>query len=270
MKTSTLPDMFMLLSVGGLLAAFGYVLHLQLRRRAGEAKIRQLTAQLEDETRTGHLNNAERDWLQKELRHRIHNTLQLILSLLSLQTSRSLNDEVKEAIDESRHRVFAISLIHRFLYQPISPATVEVLPYLCDLVNYLLHEYQRADTIRIFLDLDPVELDLATAVPFGLLVNEAIRLSMLYAFSNRAMGVIHLSLKVDGRRCYQLLIRENAVDSVERHRWHDRDPLGIELMQGLAKQLDGKIEFPLEDERAVTITFSRPSSERDRRPNNGR
>lgn len=137
----------------------------------------------------------ERESLLKEIHHRVKNNLQIISSLLSLQ-SKSLHDtDAQGAISESRNRVKSMALIHEQLYQEDTISGVDMKDYLQRLVNSLTSSYGLdTDRVEIKIVADNILLDVDSAIPLGLIINELVSNSMKYAFPEKKSGTILVSL----------------------------------------------------------------------------
>jgi len=138
----------------------------------------------------------EKEILLKEIHHRVKNNLQVISSLLSIQ-SRSISDvKAKEAILEGRSKVHSMSLIHQNLYQKDNLTGIQMNDYLPQLSNNLFDTYDiNGDQIEIKTDVTPINLDVETVIPIGLIVNELITNCLKYAFFNGRKGTVEVKLK---------------------------------------------------------------------------
>jgi len=191
----------------------------------------------------------EKEWLLKEIHHRVKNNLQTVLSLLESQ-SRQLSNEAFDALQESQNRVYAMSLIHKKLYQSADVSSINMEDYLRDLVQHLRDSFGSTGNIRFSLELDQVELDVSQAVPVGLIVNEAITNSIKYAFPKQQLGnEINISLKKVIDNKVVLLITDNGVGMNEL-KTNDQS-LGLKLMRGLTEDIEGT--FSIESSHGVAI-----------------
>lgn len=182
---------------------------------------------------------ADKDLLLREIHHRVKNNLQIVSSLLSLQ-GRSLNDEsALQAINAGKSRVRSMALIHQSLYQRENLTGVNVQEYLKKLSSELFHSFNIEEK-RIDLDLqvDPIELDVDTLVPLGLVVNELITNALKYAFPDDRSG----KLKVSMRKSEDVLKLEVIDDGVgfDPEKIRD-DSFGQKLVGSLVKQLKGAL-----------------------------
>jgi two-component system, sensor histidine kinase PdtaS len=153
----------------------------------------------------------ERETLLKEIHHRVKNNLQIISSLLSLQ-SKSLQDtEAQGAISESRNRVKSMSLIHEQLYQDETISGVDMKDYIERLVHSLSASYALdTERVQVKVAAEPLLLDVDTAIPLGLIMNELVSNSMKYAFPELRAGIIKISLE-EMLNELRLVVEDNGV-----------------------------------------------------------
>jgi len=197
----------------------------------------------------------EKEWLLKEIHHRVKNNLQIVISLLNTQSSYLENKEALLAIQNSQHRMHAMSLIHQKLYQSNNLVSVDMAWYIYELVNYLKESFDMERKISYKLDTEHLELDVAQAVPLGLILNEAITNAIKYAFPDQQKGKVEISLKNSRDNTYQLIIADNGIGLPEGFEVENRDSLGMNLMVGLSDQLDGSFTIQNNNGLTVIITF---------------
>lgn len=196
----------------------------------------------------------EKEWLLKEIHHRVKNNLQIVMSLLNSQSAFIDNDVALSAIHDIRHRVHAISLIHQKLYGSDNVSSVDISLYIREMVLYLTSSFNTGQRIRFELDTEPIEMDVQQAVPLGLILNEAITNSIKYAFPDGRPGIISISLShTDTHQCL-LTISDNGIGIPPS--FNDKKPgsLGMSLMEGLSESLDAK--FSIRDNNGTTIKIS--------------
>jgi two-component sensor histidine kinase/tetratricopeptide (TPR) repeat protein len=205
----------------------------------------------------------EKEWLLKEIHHRVKNNLQTVVSLLESQ-SAYLHDDALLAIQDSQNRVYAMSLIHQKLYQTDSVAAINMVTYLQDLVNYLRDSFDVKQWIKFHLEIDPIELDVSQSVPVGLILNESITNSIKYAFPfRRSDNTITIRMTQSESRQIVLFIADNglglppAFDSVKNGN------LGLRLMKGLTEDLGGEFIIHGEKGTVIVINFSANALLRD-------
>lgn len=183
----------------------------------------------------------EKEWLLKEVHHRVKNNLQTVVSLLELQ-SEYLDSDALSAIQASQNRIYATSLLHQKLYRSENISSVNMNGYLHELIQYLKDAYNIRNEIRFVTNITPVELDVTQAVPLGLIVNEAITNSFKYAFDKQTEDAeIMLSLTMSEGTA-DLLIADNgkgfpAADGQEP------TGIGLKLIKGLAEDIDGDAQI---------------------------
>lgn len=152
----------------------------------------------------------EKEWLVKEIHHRVKNNLQTIISLLETQAA-FLHDDALSAVLDSQHRIHAMSLIHQKLYLVDSSTSIDMRTYIQELVHYLGDSFDVGDKIELSLDVDNIFLDVSRAIPVGLIVNEAVTNTMKYAFSDRNAGQLKVSLKQLHDNRIELQIQDNGI-----------------------------------------------------------
>jgi two-component system, sensor histidine kinase PdtaS len=197
----------------------------------------------------------EKEWLMKEIHHRVKNNLQIVMSLLNSQSAYLKDDAALEAIRESQHRVHAISLIHQKLYQSENLSVIDMAAYIKDVVEYLADNLDAAHRIRFNVFIKPLELDVAQAVPLGLIINEAVTNSVKYAFPDEGNGEINIKLQQSTTDGIVLDIQDDGIGLPKNFNWQHTPSLGMSLMQGLAKQLDGQFEVINNNGLTVQVKF---------------
>lgn len=197
----------------------------------------------------------EKEWLIKEIHHRVKNNLQIVISLLNTQSAYLDNEDALLAIQNSQHRMHAMSLIHQKLYQSENLSSINMSWYIKELVGYLRDCFETEKKIDYKLDTESVELDVSQSVPLGLILNEAISNAIKYAFPNDGKGTILIQLKNKENNHYQLIISDNGVGIPADFEIENRDSLGMNLMLGLSEQIDGNFEIKNENGLTIIINF---------------
>ncbi len=201
---------------------------------------------------------AEKEILLKEIHHRVKNNLQIIVSLLRLQSGSVDNAQMKEILKESRERVRSMALVHEKLYHTEKLADIDFSEYIRNLVEELSKAY-RSDNkvIDINLECESVSLEIDYAVPCGLVVNELISNAMKHAFPDerKEKGNIHIILKKNGNQV-ELEVADNGVGLSSEFNPREADSLGLKLIYILVEdQLGGRVELNLEKGTAFKILF---------------
>jgi two-component sensor histidine kinase len=197
----------------------------------------------------------EKDWLVKEVHHRVKNNLQIVMSLLNSQSAFIDNEHALTAIHESQHRVHAMSLIHQKLYNSENTAAIDMVLYIRELVSYLQDSFNTGQRIRFELDIAPLSLDVSQAVPVGLILNEAITNSIKYAFPDNRKGTIGIELSKDSPTHYFLCITDNGIGMPAQIVNKKTGSLGMSLMAGLSADLDGTFVIESNGGTVIKIAF---------------
>ncbi|MBB4804594.1 two-component sensor histidine kinase [Flavobacterium nitrogenifigens] len=199
----------------------------------------------------------EKEWLLKEIHHRVKNNLQIVISLLNTQSAYLDNEDALMAIQNSQHRMHAMSLIHQKLYQSDNLANIDMSWYVYELINYMKECFDTDRNINFVLEVEKTYLDVAQAVPLGLIINEAVNNAIKYAFPENQKGKVIIVLKNIGENNYELQIADNGVGLPEDFENTERDSLGMNLMMGLSDQIDGTFEMKNDNGLKIKITFTR-------------
>ncbi|MDN3582393.1 tetratricopeptide repeat-containing sensor histidine kinase [Mucilaginibacter flavus] len=197
----------------------------------------------------------EKEWLMKEIHHRVKNNLQIVISLLNTQSTYLHNDIAYNAIRESQHRMQSISLIHQKLYQSENLALVDIKSYICDLVDYLKESFDTGTRIEFEADIAAIELDVTRAVPLGLILNEAITNAIKYAFPDGRKGYINISLGPADEHSFTLKIQDNGIGFHKPTDISKSKSLGMSLMRGLSKQLGGSLTVESHEGTSIEVNF---------------
>jgi two-component system, sensor histidine kinase PdtaS len=198
----------------------------------------------------------EKEWLLKEVHHRVKNNLQVVLSLLQSQ-SAYLKDEALAAVHDSQHRVQAMSLIHQKLYQTDNVSTINMDTYIPELVDYLKDSFVVRTRIVFAMDIAPVALDITQAIPLGLIINEAVTNIFKHAFPDRERGQVHISLKQLNEEELILDITDNGVGLPVDPTHFSPSSLGLNLMKGLCRDFNGRYSIESNNGTHICIVFNR-------------
>ncbi len=184
----------------------------------------------------------EKDSLLKEIHHRVKNNLQMVSSLLSLQTKNTRSKAAIEALEEGKSRVKAMALIHQKLYQNEDLSVIEMQGYIESLINSVQSVYKKGGhNISITIDAEGTELDIDRAIPFGLILNELVSNSFKYAFpESDENGKIYIHLRKNGDQGY-FEYTDNGVGLPEDTDERANSSMGIRLMNRLVNQLQSKL-----------------------------
>ncbi|MDN3548877.1 histidine kinase dimerization/phosphoacceptor domain -containing protein [Mucilaginibacter aquaedulcis] len=198
----------------------------------------------------------EKEWLLREIHHRVKNNLQITMSLLNIQSSYMVNEDALEAIQNSQRRMQAMSLIHQKLYQSDNLALIDMSIYIPELVNYLKDSFDENHLVTFHIQTLKLELDIAQAVPLGLILNEAITNAIKYAFPGRGAGKITIFLDEERKGLYTMKVADDGVGLPAHFDTKIHDSLGMNLMRGLAEQLQGHFEISNNSGTTITVVFA--------------
>lgn len=245
----------------------------ELEKRVAQrtAELRQVMAELQEEiierkqaeTKiTASLK--EKEVLLKEIHHRVKNNLQIISSLLKLQSSYVKDEKVLGLFEESNNRVKTMALIHEKLYQSPNLARINAQEYINNLTNNLVHSYSVFNhNIKLCLDIDNIFLDIDTAIPCGLIINELVSNSLKYAFIEKDDGLVLLKLSLNKSQGITLLVKDNGVGLQEDLKIEEVDSLGLQLVYNLTEQLEGKIKIERGQGTYFEINFPYPKHQEE-------
>jgi PAS domain S-box-containing protein len=183
----------------------------------------------------------EKEILLREIHHRVKNNMQIISSLLNLQTEYVDDEEAVNVLKESQNRVKSMAIIHENLYKSNDLAHINFVDYINSLVLNLFYSYNiDQKQIKPLLKIEDINLNIETAVPCGLIISELISNSLKYAFPNKMKGEIIISLK-SVEDTYHLCICDNGIGLPEDINFSNIKTLGLLLVNSLTEQIDGEI-----------------------------
>lgn len=197
----------------------------------------------------------EKEILLKEVHHRVKNNMQVISSILSLQSSYVTDDHVLEVLKESRNRIDAMASIHERLYRTTNLSDIRFSSYVKDLVESLVNTYELLDTsVELVFSLDEVFLSLNHAIPCGLILNELISNSLKYAFKGQKKGKIEITL-ISKLGKISLSLADDGVGIPEGINAQTTDTLGLQLVSTLVEQMEGTLYLDRQDGTKFIISF---------------
>jgi PAS domain S-box-containing protein len=200
----------------------------------------------------------EKEVLLKEIHHRVKNNLQIISSLLNLQSTYIQDQQALGLFKESQNRVRSMALIHEKLYQSKDIARIDFAEYIRNLAGNLIRSYGSSPAmVRLDIDADQISLGVDTAIPCGLIINELVTNSLKYAFPAGRRGEIRVALKHEnGDGLYRLVVADNGVGLPAAIEPRKTTTLGLQLVTTLVDQLNGSIEIKRDNGTEFVITFS--------------
>lgn len=241
------------LAIIGVVAALIFILFLLYRNYLNKQK---LNAALSKTNSLLGAKNNENELLLKEIHHRVKNNLQTISSLLNLQSANISDVGALEAVKESQSRVSSMALIHQKLYQGERLAAVEMKDYFKTMGESIFDSFGiKSQNVALKVEMDNLELDVDTAIPVGLIVNELITNSLKYAFPEGRQGIVHLSLNADQYQNIELKIKDNGIGINAEEKSVKQSGFGTRLVQLLTMQLEGEMEQSTNDGITTIIRF---------------
>jgi two-component sensor histidine kinase len=210
---------------------------------------RKKNAQLEEQ-------NLEKEFLLKEIHHRVKNNLGIVSSLLDLQSAEMQDPKVVEAIHESQNRVYSMSMIHQKLYQGENLSAIEMKDYFLELSDHILDSFGLKNRIEFSFNMEEIELDVDTAIPLGLIVNELITNALKHAFPKDSTGRIDLFFRRTEDDTIRLEVADNGVGIHEIVKNKEkRSGFGTKLIGLLIQQLEAKMNRNSDNGTSVRIEF---------------
>jgi len=198
----------------------------------------------------------EKELLLKEINHRVKNNMQIISSMMKLQLNFIKDNNALRLSKNSLDRVKTMALVHEKLYQSEDLAQINFGNYIRSLVIYLYGSYNlKPSAIKMNINIDDIFMDINTAIPCGLIVNELVSNSMKHAFPDQKQGEIEITLKRDIEGQNYLVISDNGIGFPDDFDVEKSDTLGLQLLHTLVTQLHGKLKFDQSDKTKFIIQF---------------
>ncbi len=222
---------------------------------------------LQDATRRKNAEEAikaslrEKEVLLKEIHHRVKNNLQIISSLLRLQSETARDNETAALFLDSQERVSAMAMVHEYLYKSQDLARIHFSEYVAGLVGNLGRTFGfNSPEQTPKADVDDALLSLDVAVPCGLILTELISNAVKYAYPGSNGGPIDIRFRRLPEGFYELSVADQGVGFPKGFDWTNADSLGLRLIRLLTEQLDGQIRLDNSSGVKFTVTFKDPSS----------
>jgi two-component sensor histidine kinase len=198
----------------------------------------------------------EKEVLLREVHHRVKNNMQVISSLLNMQ-SRNLTDaKTADILMASINRIRSMALIHDKLYQTEGLSRIDVRDYIQDLSRSLLRTYSVGPNINLDINVDPLFLGIDTVMPLGILINELVTNSLKHAFPGNRPGRIDISLKNGDVQQLVLTVSDNGIGIPADLDHTDTQSMGMQLVITLVEQLEGTVELVRDNGTKFRVIFS--------------
>jgi PAS domain S-box-containing protein len=198
----------------------------------------------------------EKEVLLKEVHHRVKNNLQVISSILNLQKAYVRDKKTLELLHESQNRIKSMAFVHESLYQTKDFSNINFADYIGNVTRNLMHSYASTESPpELELSLAPIQLNLDTAIPCGLIINELLSNSLKYAFRKTKNGKISLVL-TENKGNIKIVIADNGSGLPETVDYRNTESLGLQLVVTLVEQINGKIKLENKKGAKFTIEFT--------------
>jgi two-component system response regulator len=197
----------------------------------------------------------EKEVLINEIHHRVKNNMQIISSLLNLQTHFASDIKTVNILKETQNRVKSMAIVHEKLYQSPDLTHINFYNYIVSLVTHLFDSYGITKSqIKKVIDVQYINLNIDTAVPCGLIICEIVSNSLKYAFKEGRIGKVTVSLKIKEEK-FHLTISDDGIGFPEEIDFKKTDSLGLQLVNSLTNQIDGEIQLDKTNGTKFNITF---------------
>jgi two-component system, sensor histidine kinase PdtaS len=213
-------------------------------KRRGEAELANKNAIIEEQLK-------EKELLLREIHHRVKNNLQTVSSLLSIQGRGIADPTAKQAVNDSRLRVKSMALIHQDLYRDGDLTGVQMKEYVEKLATSLISSYDRSDGVQLHVAIEDISLDVDTAVPLGLILNELITNALKYAWPDAREGTLAIEMAVSGD-ALRISVRDNGIGyDPNADRSAESTGFGLGMIKTFASKL--KAEWSIRNENGTVV-----------------
>lgn len=202
-------------------------------------KVRIKQIKLEERKDFFQKKNEEKITMLKEIHHRVKNNLQVVVSLLRLQSAQLNDEEVIRMFKEAQRRIISMALLHEKMYRSEDLRQINVKEHVTELIVELVKSYKLTKKIDLEVDIDELKMGIETLIPLGLIINELITNSLKYAFKNHDKGIISISLKEIEESTYEMILKDNGIGY---ELTEEATGLGTKLITIFIKQLEGSLE----------------------------
>jgi two-component sensor histidine kinase len=216
--------------------------------------IRNKTEEVENENKLIE-SVKEKEILLKEVHHRVKNNLQIINSILNLQSSYLTDPKILEIITESQNRIRSMSYIHESLYQTKNFSSINFKDYIDNLITNLVYSYRVGSNVIINKDIQDIDLPLDYSIPCGLILNELVTNALKYAYPNNKKGMVNISILKNNENLIEMYIADNGIGLPKDFSIESTETLGLSLVHTLVDQIDGKLSVKNEVGTKFLIIF---------------
>ena len=254
-RSATIRNMILI----GILMAGSFFYYRYNRKQKTNRQLQLQQAEINQKNKALQNLVNEKEWLLREIHHRVKNNLQIIMALLESQSIYLENNiPALKAIQDSQHRVHSMSLIHKKLYKSDNTSTINMVVYIHELVDYLRESFHTEQSIYFEIEVDKIELYISQAVPIGLMMNEAITNAIKYAFPGITDARLSISMKEISKGNFLLQISDNGIGFPDDVNVNQPESLGLSLMKGLSEEIEGTFSIQSNQGTTIKIQFSSP------------
>ena len=223
----------------------------RLKQRTNQ-KLKVLNGELAHKNELLDKRNAENELLLKEIHHRVKNNLEIVSSLLALQSSQIDDPNTKDAMQEGQNRVQSIGIVHQKLYQGSNLGAIEMKDYFINLGESLIGSFGAEKRVTLECAMDNLDVDIDTAVSLGLIVNELLTNTLKYAFPEGQQGKVEITLQKNGDGVLQLQVSDNGVGKSGQIKGTG---FGGQLISLLTQQLNGTMQEEVKNGTRIFFDF---------------
>lgn len=199
----------------------------------------------------------ELEVLMKEIHHRVKNNMQIVSSLLDLQSNSIKDNQAAEAVKEGKNRVQSMAIIHQHLYQDGNVRAIKMNEYIHTLTDNLFASYNvDAQKIKLSTEIENINLDIDTVIPIGLIINELVSNSLKYAFIGQSTGTLNITLK-DKLDHLELLVKDNGKGFPAGLNTNRQHSFGLQLISAFAQKLKARLDIYNDNGAAVFMQIKK-------------
>jgi two-component sensor histidine kinase len=199
--------------------------------------------------------NTEREYLLKEIHHRVKNNLQIISSLIDMQMKGVEDERLRATLIESRSRVASMALIHQMLYEGNNESRVKLQSYVTELTKHIAQSFGKQKEVRFEIIIsEELSTNIETAIPFGLIITELATNSFKYAFENATKPIINVSVDIE-KNAMKLVFADNGCGLPDGFEIENAKSLGLRLVKNLTQQLKGQLTYRNNEGATYSISF---------------
>lgn len=197
----------------------------------------------------------EKESLVKEIHHRVKNNLQMMISLLDMQSREATSEEAERFLGESAERIRSMALLHEMLYQKEQISEIGLRNYIESVTDYIRRTYDQNKTVKMNLDIDATKMQMDRAIPSGLILNELIANAFEHGNADGSLSEINLTFKTKNGKAH-LIVEDDGTGFPEDFEPGSSESLGLKLVESLAGyELNGNLTLENDDGARVSVVF---------------